>query len=243
MKERYLAAGGLDGFSAHEIIEMLLFYAVPYRDTNPLGHQLIDAFGGFANLLEADYADLVQQPGVTPHIATLLCLVRDIACRYEREVAEGKVTQMETISMVVRHIKPWFLGQREESVVLMSLDNKQKLLNVTRIFQGGVNSASFNPRVVVQQALRDNATCVVLAHNHPRGYAVPSRDDVTTTQHLAEVLIALEVRLLDHLIFAEEDCVSMAQSYMATGDFVQDIWQVDLDKAEQPAASDEGIIP
>lgn len=225
MKERYLTSG-LEGFSAHEIVEMLLFYAVPYRDTNPLGHQLIDQFGGFTNLLEATYADLVKQPGVTPHIATLICLVRDIARRYHMESASETVTQLHTVADAAQHIKPWFLGQRAESVVLMSLDNKLKVLNITRVTQGTVNNTSFEPRLIVEQVIQDNATAVVLAHNHPNGYAFPSVEDIVVTQHLCELLRALSVDVLDHLVVSENDCTSMAQSYYVTGRFIEDIRRV-----------------
>ena len=208
MKERYLASG-LDGFSGHEVLEMLLFYAIPYKDTNGLGHMLESSFGGLANVLEADYADLIKVPGVTPHIATLICLCGDIGRRYNAEIT-GRVTHLFDAESVARHIAPWFFGQREESVVLVSMDNKRKLLNTTRIFKGSVNSAQFNVRLAVQQALRDNATKVALAHNHPNGFAFPSQEDIDTTRRFAEVLQPLDIRLIDHLVVAENDCLSMA---------------------------------
>ncbi|MBQ8684327.1 MAG: RadC family protein [Clostridia bacterium] len=209
MKERYLA-NGLDGFSNHEVLELLLFYALPYRDTNGLAHRLSDGFGGLAQVLEADYEDLVKQPGITPHIALLISLVRDIGRRYQAELA-GRVTQLSSTQEHMQYLKPWFLGQREESVVLLSMDNKHKVLNCTRIFQGSVNSAQFNPRLAVQQALRDNATEVVLAHNHPNGFAFPSAKDVETTRYFQGILHALDITLVDHIVFAENDCLSMAE--------------------------------
>lgn len=210
MKERFLS-GGLEGFSSHEVLEMLLFYALPYRDTNGLGHTLSDTFGGLVNVLDADYADLVKIKGVTPHVATLLTLCGRIAQRYQRE-QYTQVRQLYDTEQLCRYVKPWFTGKREESVLLVSLDNKRKLLNTTRIFQGSVNSAELNVRLAVQQALRDNATQVVLAHNHPGGFAIPSRADLETTAHFAKVLSLVDVRLVDHIIVAEGDCVSMADS-------------------------------
>lgn len=210
MKERFLS-GGLDGFSSHEVLEMLLFYAIPYRDTNGLGHTLSDTLGGLVNVLDANYTDLVKLPGVTPHVATLITLCGSIARRYQRE-QYGRVQQLLNTEELCRFIMPWFIGEKEESVLLVSMDNKRKLLNTTRIFQGSVNAAELNVRVAVQQALRDNATQVVIAHNHPSGFAIPSRADVETTVHFAKVLSMVDVRLLDHIIVAEGDCVSMADS-------------------------------
>lgn len=208
MKERYLV-GGLEGFSGHEVLELLLYYAIPYKDTNPLAHRLENAFGSLSNVLEADYADLLQVPGVTPHIATLLCLCGDVARRYNSEIT-GRVNHLHDYRSLEVHIKPWFFGEREESVVLVSLDNKRKWLNTTRIFTGNASSSQFHVRLAVQQALRDNATKVVLAHNHPGGYAVPSLRDVETTRHFIEALDLLGITLLDHLVVSENECLSMA---------------------------------
>ena len=209
MKER-LQTGGLASFSDHEIIEMMLFYAIPYRDTNELAHTLVAHFGSWTGVLDADYADLLTVPGVTPHIATLLTLSGQAARRYHADLT-GSVTQLYTLQDVMRHVVPQFLGAREERVLMVSLDNKRKLLNTTCIFEGSVNSAQFNVRQAVQQALRDNATQVVLAHNHPNGFAFPSEADVRTTQYVAKVLAPLEIRLIDHLVVAEGDCLCMSR--------------------------------
>ena len=210
MKKRFLS-NGLEGFSGHEVLELLLFYALPYRDTNGLGHTLENAFGGLANVLNADYADLIRVPGVTPHVATLLTLCGQICGRYQQE-QYADIQQLYSTELLCQYICPWFSGKREESVLLVSMDNKRKLLNATRIFKGSVNSAEMNVRLAMQQSLQDNATQVVLAHNHPNGLAIPSRADVETTAHFAEVLALVDVRLVDHIIVAEGDCVSMADS-------------------------------
>ena len=211
MKNRFLS-NGLEGFSGHEVLELLLYYALPYKDTNGLGHQLEDDFGGLLNVLDADYADLIKVPGVTPHVATLIHLCGCLCQRYQREQT-SQIRQLYSTEQLCRYVAPWFAGEREESVVLISLDNKYKLLNATRVFRGSVNSAEMNVRLAVQQALRDNATKVVLAHNHPGGFAIPSRTDAETTAHFAQALSLVDVRLIDHVVVADGECVSMAESY------------------------------
>lgn len=210
MKERLLR-DGLDGFADHEVLETLLYYALPYRNTNNLGHTLAQSFGGMANVLDADYADLIQTPGVTPHVATLLTLTGQIAHRYLKERADTGELLYRTEDLG-RCALPWFVGAKEESVVLISMDDRRRLLNATRIFKGSVNSAQFNFRIAVQQALRDNATQTVLAHNHPNGFAFPSNADVDTTEKFAGVLSLMGVRLVDHLIFSGDDYISMADT-------------------------------
>lgn len=152
MKERLLR-DGLESFSEHEMLELLLFYALPYRDTNALGHVLIDRFGSLCNVLDAAYADLLKVPGVTPHIATLLTLCGQTAHSYMRRRYQ-RGTLLYTAKELGEYILPWFIGQKAESVVLVSMDNRSKLLNATRIFEGSVNSAQFNFRTAVQQACR-----------------------------------------------------------------------------------------
>lgn len=209
MKDRFLT-NGLDGFSDHEILELLLFYAIPYRDTNPLAHELIHRYGSWTQVMNANYHDLLTVPGVTPHIASLLTLAGQTAIRYYRDVTAGDVIQLFDTDAMANYLIPWFLGEKDESVVMLSLDNKRKLLNATRIFEGSVNSAQFNIRLAVQQALRDNATQVVLAHNHPNGFCFPSKADVETTRYIIDVLAPLDVRLVDHLIICEGDCLCMS---------------------------------
>lgn len=221
MKERFIQEG-LSSFSGHEVLEMLLYYAIPYRNTNDLGHRLEQSFGSLSKVLEADYQDLIKIQGVTPHIATLITLCGQLACRYQRErYARG--TLLYDIESIGRFLVPWFSAQKNESVVLLSMDNRHKVLNTTRVFEGSVNSTQFNLRGAVHQALRDNATMVVIAHNHPNGHAFPSPADISTTRRFAKVLSELDIRLLDHLIVSDDDYVSLSQSQMSADIFHKEV--------------------
>ena len=210
MKERFLKEG-LAHFSGHEVLEMLLYYAIPYRDTNALGHTLEDSFGSLAKVLEADYQDLIKVEGVTPHVATLIALCGQLARRYQRE-QYAFVKPLYKTADFGKYLLPWFSGQKDESVVLLSMDNRYKVLNTTRVFTGSVNSTQFSMRGAVQQLLRDNATMVVMAHNHPNGHALPSNADIETTRRFAKLLQELGIKLIDHLIISDDDFISLAQS-------------------------------
>ncbi len=210
MKERFLQ-DGLAHFSGHEVLELLLFYALPYRNTNDLGHRLEQSFGSLSKVLEADYRDLLKVEGVTPHVATLIAFCGQLARRYQREqYAMGTV--LYDAPAMGQYLLPWFSGMKDESVVLMSMDNRYKVLNTTRVFEGSVNSTQFSLRGAVHQVLRDNATLVVMAHNHPNGHALPSNADLDTTERFAKVLRELNVRLIDHLIISDDDFVSFKDS-------------------------------
>ena len=208
MKQRFLREG-VEHMEAHEAIELLLYYALPYRDTNELGHRLVNQFGSVQNVLTAAYADLLKVEGVTPHIATLLTLCGDLSMRCIRECyCPG--TQLYTDEDFVELLIPWFTGEKTESVVMISMDNRHKVINTTRLFRGSVNSSQFNNRIAIQQALQDNATLVAIAHNHPNGFAFPSHADLATTIKFVEVLASVDIRLVDHLVISDDDAVSMA---------------------------------
>ena len=210
VKQRFLHEG-LQHFAPHEIIEMLLFFGVPVRDVNGLAHVLLERFGSLSGVLEAPFEELKRVKGVSDHVATLICF----CCQLSRAYYEDKMslgTVLNSIHEVGKFILPKFMGMKNEAVVLLSMDNRRKVLNCTTVFEGSVNATEINVRLVLQQALRDNATVAVLAHNHPNGHAFPSADDVQTTVTLYKALAVAGVRLVDHLIVSEDDFVSMAQT-------------------------------
>ncbi len=119
---------------------------------------------------------------------------------------------METSQQIGEYVKYRFVGEQNEAVYLVSMDNRRKLLNCTKIASGSVNSADINIRNAIRQALKDNATLVALAHNHPNGHAYPSTADVRTTEMFARALAVADIHLIDHIIVAEDDFISMAET-------------------------------
>ena len=202
---------GLEHFATHEVIEMLLFFGIPQGDTNELAHTLLDRFGSLAGVLEAPYEELKQIKGISEHAATLIGFSRELACLYYKEkYAVGTV--LNSIHEVGQYIQPKFLGRKNEAVVLLSMDNRRKVLNCTVVFEGSVNATEINIRLILQQALLDNATVAVIAHNHPNGYAFPSSEDIASTQKLVKALAMAGIRVMDHLIFSDDDFLSMSQT-------------------------------
>ena len=210
LKDRYLR-DGLDGFTEIQMLELLLFYAIPVRDTNPLAHELLDRFGSLGKVLDAPMEKLMEVNGVKEHAATLLKLTKDMARCYEVSKTKEE-TCLTTIEACGNYLKPFFKGRRNETVFLLTLDAKLKVLNCNEVGEGSVNSANVPIRRVVEIALAEGASTVVLAHNHPSGIAVPSHEDVATTRRLATALSAVDVVLADHIVVADDDYVSMVQS-------------------------------
>ncbi len=210
LKERFLREG-LDSFTDIQVLELLLFYCIPRKDTNPIAHALLDHFGSLSQVLEAPPEELKKVPGIGGTVAGFLSLTTAVS-RYYLMDRSTRVTILPTLEDCAQYLLPFFFGRRNEMVFLLCLDAKCKVLCCREVGEGTVNSAGISVRKIVETALGANATTVVLAHNHPSGIAVPSGDDIQTTRRIAAALSAVEIQLADHIVVADDDYVSMAQS-------------------------------
>lgn len=210
LRNRFLEEG-LDGFHEINALELLLFYCVPRKDTNELAHRLIDYFGSYVGVLNASVQELKKVQGVSDQVATYLSL-QGAAVRYYMVNQKSTGTIIMTTEDYGNVLLPFFLGKNNETVYLLCLDAKCKVLCCREVSEGSVNAASISVRKVVDVALSSNATSVILAHNHPSGLAIPSTEDIQTTQRVAKALEAVDVTLIDHLIVADGDYISLVQS-------------------------------
>ena len=210
LKERFLSQG-LDGFTDIQVLELLLFYAIPRRDTNPIAHELLKKFGSVRQVLEAPVEELTKVSGIGENAALLLKLVTETG-RYYLVNRSIQCTILPTIEECAKYMVPFFFGRRVETVFLLCLDAKCKVLCCKEVGEGSVNSAGVPIRRVVEMALKANAPSVILAHNHPSGIALPSVEDVVTTHRVAAALRTVDVILVDHIVVAEDDFVSMVHS-------------------------------
>ena len=210
LKERFRAEG-LDHFEEHQVLELLLFYCIPRQDTNPIAHALLERFGSLSQVLEAPAEELEKVPGIGSNAATFLALTTAVG-RYYLVNRSMQTVILSTIEQCGQYLVPFFYGRRNETVYLLCLDAKCKVLCCKEVGEGSVNSAGVPIRKIVETALGANATTVVLAHNHPSGLAIPSGDDISTTRRVAAALDVVEIGLADHIIVADDDFVSLAQS-------------------------------
>lgn len=210
LKNRFINEG-LAGFNEINVVELLLFYCVPRQDTNVLAHRLLDAFGSLDKLMEASAEELERVEGIGSHISTFFQLLPQVS-RYYHRLRASRTEVMETIDDCGEYMLPLFMDQKNEMVYLLCMDAKRKVLSCDFIGEGSVNSASVPIRRIVEMALKAGASVVVLGHNHPSGLALPSGEDVETTKHLAKGLRAVDIILFDHLVFADDEYVSMVQS-------------------------------
>ncbi len=216
LRQRFLAEG-LDHFSDVQVLELLLFYAIARQDTNPIAHRLLEHFGSLSQVLEAPVEELCKVEGVGENTAVYLRLVTQVG-RYYLKDRTSKVKVLPTLESCAQYLQPYFFGQNVETVYLLCLDAKCKLLCCKKIAQGDVNSTDLSIRKIVETALNANASSVLLAHNHPGGMAIPSYEDIHTTQNVAAALRAVDVNFVDHLVICDDDYVSLMQSgYLKAG--------------------------
>ncbi|MDE6107372.1 MAG: DNA repair protein RadC [Oscillospiraceae bacterium] len=200
-----------DSFPDHKLLELLLFYANPRGDTNPVAHELMDRFVSLDGVMDASPEELMKVNGVGEHAVVLLKAVKETGGRYL--AARSRATDLVHSTEDIFHLlRPYFYGATVEKVILVCLDGKGKNLGVRVISEGNVNAAEVTTRGVVEAALSLNASHVILAHNHPSGLAIPSGEDKATTRYLMKVLQTVGVNLVDHVVFSDDDMVSMRES-------------------------------
>ena len=190
MRRRFLETG-LEGFADHEALELLLYYAIPRRDTNPIAHALMERYDSLSGVLNAPVEDLEKVEGIGESAAILLSLVSRLS-RKARIADASQETILNSSERAGAYLLERFAGER--------------------LAEGDVASADLNIRKVVEMALLTSASAVILAHNHPSGVAVPSSSDEAATRQVAEALRTIGVRLVDHIVAADRDFVSMADS-------------------------------
>ena len=211
MRQRFLK-GGLEPFADHEALELLLYYAIPRRDTNPIAHALMDRYGSLSAVLAAPVEDLQKVEGIGESAAILLKLVPRLCAKARLADADRQELVLNTASRAGAYLLERFYGEQNEVIYQLCLDRKGKLLACERLSEGSSTAAELNIRRLVENALLSSASAVILSHNHPSGIALPSREDYATTQWVQEALRTIGVELLDHIIVAENDYVSLADS-------------------------------
>ena len=211
LRQRF-AETGLTGFQPHEVLEMLLFYGIPRRDTNPLAHELIRHFGSLSRVLSASQEELEQVPGLGESAASLLRLTSSLSRRIQLQQTSDTV--LNSVERCGAYFMELLRNEHRELLYQVCLDSKGKMLSTRCLASGGVSMAALSIRQVVENALLCGASGVVLAHNHPSGIALPSPEDQLTTQRVAIALKTMDIRLVDHIIVADGDFVSLAASGM-----------------------------
>ena len=187
MKERF-RGHGLENFNDINALELLLFYAAPRRDTNGMAHALLERFGSFSAVLEANEQELLAVPGIGENAVTLLRLIPEVSRRYLLDKTPSN-EPIDSAEAAGHYFIPRFMYETEETVYALLLDARKRPIRCAVISRGTVDAAEVNARRLAELALQYRASAVILAHNHRSGVALPSVEDETSTARLARALV------------------------------------------------------
>lgn len=202
---------GIDNWPEHKVLEYLLFFGIPQRDTNELAHRLINKYGSIVDVLEASYDSLKSNRGMGKNVANLITLIPKLYKYIENIKVNKKYLNFQSISQVAQYMTPKFYNVSNEVLYVLSLDNKQKLISADIVLEGVVNRVNIDKRKIVESVISNNAANIVLCHNHPNGISSPSHDDIITTKKIIETMNEIGVTVLDHIIIADNEYCSMME--------------------------------
>lgn len=206
-RERLRARYRLSGEAAlqdYELLELLLTYAIPRRDTKLLAKRLLERFGTLARVFEADPAILEETDGVGPQAATLISLIRPLATRFLMEAPTPKILLRST-GDAAAYFQAKLKGLPEEEVHVAFVNSKNAVTATECLQRGTVDQSVVYVRKVIERALAHKASGFIVVHNHPSGDPAPSPQDREITQALKTAAATVGVRFLDHLVIGETD--------------------------------------
>ena len=195
---------GLTGFADHEVLELLLTYAIPRVDVNPAAHRLMEHFGSLSAVLEAAPDELARVKGVGPGAAAMLSMMLPLLRRYRQDKLQPQLT-LNTYGTLIDYCKSMYVGVKDEQAYVLGFDARLKLLSIKMVGDGSPEEVPILPRRVVQALIQCGALGAVLMHNHPSGGCEPSQADIDLTSEIFRMLSGMGIRLYDHVIISGDE--------------------------------------
>ena len=211
LKERYQKEG-LYNFSSHEILELILSYAIPRKDTNKLAHVLIKRFRNLSNVFNASTSELMLIDGIGLESATLIKLCVDICQQIQIDKVTKSRENLDTTKKQEEYCQKIFLNVNYEVLFMICLNSTGKLLSTIKLSDGTLTSSKVDVRKIVANAISTGCSGVVLTHNHPGGNVKPSNNDIVATNLVKRGLHAVDIKLIDHIIVTEKETYAMSNS-------------------------------
>lgn len=209
-KEKFLEYG-LDTFNEIEALEFLLFFAIPRKDTNELAHRLLEHYGCFHQVFHSGFEELLTVEGMTAGAAQLITLIpqlnRKIAIDENRDVR-----YIECKEDAAEYLIPFYKNVDVEVLRILCLDSNRRIICCKEVQKGTVNAVDACVKRLVDIAMKTNAASVIIAHNHPGGYPLPSHEDENITGLLFKALHFVSIKLEDHIIISDDTYVSLAST-------------------------------
>ena len=211
VKNRFIITKDLDVFADHEVLEMLLFYAIPRQNVNEMAHKILNEFGNLHKVFEANPKEIQSRCGVTENVAVLFSMMSPLFRRYQRDKLRKRV-QFNNTEAIAKYIKTAYIGRKNETFMLMCLDKSRSLLSMDVMEEGTLDVVEIYPRKIIRHAVDHGASYLVLAHNHPSGHMKVSDSDRTSTFAMMKYLKTLNIEILDHIIIVNDDYISLQEN-------------------------------
>ena len=209
---RRFEKSGFQGFHDYEVLELLLTYVIPIKDTKPIAKELLKKFKHLPGVLSAEIDELKQVRGIGPQAATFLKILNAfIVFHFDQKAIIGD-TQFTQLPELVDYFKATIGQSPNEVVRVLYLNSQNKLIAAENLSEGTVSQAVAFPRTIVENALKHHATTIIIAHNHPGGLPEPSENDNAITQQIKNALHTVNITLQEHIIIAEDSFYSYRQS-------------------------------
>ncbi len=210
IKDKY-EKSGINGWLDYEILELVLSYAIPRKDTKTIAKELLSRFKTINGVLDSDRKELKNITGVSGHTALFLSLLKDITILYLENRLHNK-DLLSSPQVVYNFLKASLKGAVNEEFKVLYLNNKNQLISIETLNTGTVNQSAIYPRKVVERALYNHAVSVIISHNHPAGTLEPSKEDCAVTKAIKDALKTVDIALLDHIIIGNNDYFSFRKN-------------------------------
>jgi DNA repair protein RadC len=209
LRKKY-ASSGVNSLHDYEIVELLLTYAIPQKDVKPLAKDLMNRFNNFAGIIDAPLNELVKVKGIAENSAILFKLIKDISSEYlaDKMKVQDPLTSPEA---VINFARMKLVGREDEAFMIIYLNVKNYVSKFEIINEGTIDETVVYPRNIIKKTLANNATGIIVVHNHPSGICTPSESDKKLTKSLKSALDAVNIRLVDHLIVGKAGYFSFVQ--------------------------------
>mgnify|MGYP004642346597 CR=1 FL=1 len=205
---------GVKSLEAHEVLEYLLWFTIPRKDTNPLGHKLLKKFGSLANVLNADIKSLQSVTGIGERTALFLTSLPDVFDIYKESASLGKLDVLNDVSSCVRFFRSRFEIHKKEYLYIFCLNGKNKVVKYEQIEGENDLTINVNIKFFTDYINDDNTASVLICHTHPLGETKPSNEDLVLTERLMRICNVMHKTLIDHIIFNEMDHFSMGANHI-----------------------------
>ncbi len=229
LKNIYLK-NGIEALSDIQVLELLLFYSIPRKDTNDIAHALLDEYSSLEGVLQADPERLTLIKGVGSNTAALIKLIYDINLRMEtNRVKRGIIFSNPNIAG--DYIKGFFTNKQHEMMYAFFLNKGNRLLGWEKIADGAVDSISVDTSNIIRAALKYKTCNVIIAHNHPGGKETPSQEDRITTGVISAALALVGLTLKDHFIITNDRFFSFSEANLFRED--EDTYEAEVEDEDE----------